>query len=258
MRFCVLGSGSKGNCTYVTSGNTSLLIDAGFSGVEVERRLAAIGVDISEISAILVTHEHSDHVKGVAVLSRRFQLPVFVNNPTRIAAGKYLENLSESCSFATGSSFTHGDLHIHPFSISHDCQDPVGYTISHGALTLGYCTDTGVLSKLIRHRLFCCQGLVLECNHDLDMLRDGPYPLALQQRVRSVSGHLANPQAVEFLKELSGNGLQQVVLAHVSEANNSPDIILKMVAGQLSACSFQIAVASQDSPGEIFELKVKP
>jgi len=258
MRFCVLGSGSKGNCTYISSGSTALLIDAGFSGIEVERRLTDVGVDIAEISAILVTHEHSDHVRGVAVLSRRFQLPVFVNQATRSAAGKYLEKLFKVVSFSTGDSFGCGDLHIHPFSISHDCQDPVGYTVSDGGATVGYCTDTGVLSKLIRYRLSSCDGLVLECNHDLDMLRDGPYPLALQQRVRSVSGHLANPQALEFLKDLAGNGLQQVVLAHISEANNSPERILETVAGPLATCSFQIAIASQDRPGEIFELKAAP
>jgi phosphoribosyl 1,2-cyclic phosphodiesterase len=263
MRFCVLGSGSKGNCTYVASEKTAVLIDAGFSGVEVERRLSGIGVDISRIAAILLTHEHGDHVKGVSVLSRRHGIMVYANQQTRDAAGTLLQNLHEFTSFSTGKSFHINDLEVHPFAVSHDTVDPVGFTISDERARMGYCTDTGMVSKLIHHHLSSCHGLVLECNHDLEMLRNGHYPVHVQQRVRSKKGHLANPQAVEFIKELYNDGLEHVVLAHISDSNNSADIIRRIVAellrelGDLAAEKklLQISLSFQNQAGAMVLLK---
>lgn len=263
MRFCVLGSGSKGNCTFVESGKTAVLIDAGFSGIEIERRLASIGGDISQISAILVTHEHGDHVKGVSILSRRHKIRVFVNQKTREAAGKLLENLHGFTCFSTGSSFQIDDLEVHPFSTSHDTVDPVGFTINDGKACLGYCTDTGMVSKLIHHHLSFCHGLVLECNHDLEMLKNGHYPVHVQQRVRSKKGHLANPQTLEVLKQLYHDGLEKVVLAHISESNNSSEIIGRIIDDFFSemdnalpqAPSLQISLANQEMVGEVMILR---
>lgn len=263
MRFCVLGSGSKGNCTYVASGKTAVLIDAGFSGVEIERRLSRIGVDMSHISAILVTHEHGDHIKGVSVLSRRYGTKVYANQETKEASGDNLQNLTDFCCFVTGSSFQIDDLTIHPFSISHDTADPVGFTISDGLACMGYCTDTGMVSKLIHHHLSACHGLVLECNHDLEMLKNGRYPIHVQQRVRSQKGHLANPQALQFLKELHHDRLETVILAHISESNNSVDIIKQIVAEflfelnqpQEEARSLKISLAHQDQVGKMVCLR---
>lgn len=254
MRFCVLGSGSKGNCTYVASKGTAILIDAGFSGIEIERRLTQIGVDCSEIKAIIVTHEHGDHVKGVAVLSRRFHIPVYLNLGTEQAAGRYLEKLDSVQYFETGSSFSCGELQIHPFAISHDCSDPVGYTIKNGRAAFGYCTDTGILSKLIQYHLSACQGLVLECNHDLEMLKKGHYPVQVQQRVRSKSGHLANPQAIEFLTGLYNKDLRRVVLAHISESNNSWAIIKQCISKLPKGQPFEISLAAQNEVGGLFEI----
>lgn len=260
MRFCVLGSGSKGNCTYVEAGGTALLIDAGFSGIEVERRLATIGVTMAAIAGILVTHEHGDHISGVAILSRRHRLPVFVNTGTRQAAGKNLAKLHAVREIVTGESFTVGALAVHPFAISHDTADPVGYTVAFADTVLGYCTDTGMISRLIHQRLAVCQGLVLECNHDLEMLKNGPYPLSLQQRVRSTSGHLANLQTSDFLRELVSPRLEHVVLAHLSESNNRPELALATVAAMVAAPAGEgkggpvISLAWQDRVGELVVL----
>lgn len=260
MRFCVLGSGSRGNCTYVEAGGTAVLIDAGFSGVEVERRLAAIGVTMAAVAAILVTHEHGDHIGGVAILSRRYRLPVFANAGTIRAAGKGLAKLHASREIVTGESFPIGPLQVHPFAISHDTADPVGYTVSFAGCALGYCTDTGMISRLIHRRLAACQGLVLECNHDPEMLKNGPYPLPLQQRVRSSSGHLANLQAGDFLAELLHERLEHVVLAHLSESNNRPELALATVTAMVAAAWGEngggpaISLAWQDRVGEVVTL----
>ena len=153
MRFCVLGSGSKGNCTYIQAGNTAVLIDAGFSGKEIERRLTAVGVDPASLSALLITHEHGDHLRGAAVLSRRFRLPVFANPATFRAGGRNLDKLHAYGEFDTGTAFEFQDLTIHPFAVSHDAADPVGFLLGDGRHGLGYCTDTGVVSRLMAHRL---------------------------------------------------------------------------------------------------------
>lgn len=234
MRFCVLGSGSRGNATFVESGRTRLLIDAGFSGREIERRLASIGVEAESLAAILITHEHSDHVRGAAILSRRYRLPVFANEATVAAAGPALAKLHEHRLFATGDTFLFQDLSIHPYRISHDAADPVGFLVSGNGLVLGYCTDTGAVSRLMQHRLRNCHGLVLECNHDPDLLRCGPYPPALQQRVRSRTGHLANHEAADFLCSILHDGLEHVVLSHLSETNNRPDMAREAVCGLLA------------------------
>jgi phosphoribosyl 1,2-cyclic phosphodiesterase len=257
IRFCVLGSGSKGNATYVTSGKTSILIDAGMSGIELQRRLSAIGVDLSEINAILVTHEHNDHVHGVGILSRRIKIPVYANPATFSAASRTVRKLFSYSEFETGVSFSIRNLEIHPFAISHDAQDPVGFRISDGRVSFGYCTDTGKVSQLIRHRLASCKGLVLESNHDIEMLQNGTYPPYLKQRIRSSQGHLDNEVASSFLKELLHEKLEHVVLAHLSEENNDPGIAYDAAMAALGNNSYckemdlRISVAEQNCVGEL-------
>ena len=260
MRFCVLGSGSKGNSTYIEAGNTRILIDAGFSGIEVERRLGAIGVDAASLSAILITHEHSDHIRGAAILSRKHHLPVFVSPKTCEAAGKVFAKLFAGIDFCAGTSFVFQNLHIHPFSVSHDAADPVGFIVSDGQWSVGYCTDTGTVFRLMAHRLHGCHGLVLECNHDPDMLKNGPYPPALQQRIRSKSGHLANGEAASFLTTILHEGLEHVVLSHLSGTNNDPELAHQAIVEALQRFQDEggepcrvprITVASQDRVGEL-------
>ena len=263
MKFCVLGSGSKGNSTYVSSGGTNILIDAGMSGIELEKRLSAIGVELSAIDAILVTHEHNDHVQGVGVLSRRAKIPVYANAATFSAASKIINKLFSYNEFETGASFSFRNLEIHPFSISHDTDDPVGFRVSNKNVSLGYCTDTGKVSRLMLHRLASCQALVLESNHDIEMLQNGTYPPYLKQRIRSGQGHLDNMATAAFLQELAHEELQHVVLAHLSEENNHPEIAFHAVVDALDnnpCCretAIRVSVASQGCAGELVSLSGK-
>ncbi len=255
MRFCVLGSGSKGNCTLVESATTTLLIDAGFSGREVSRRLAEIGRLAEGLDAILVSHEHGDHIKGVGVLSRRHGLPLYMNRATLQAARRQLGRIAVCREFVTGEPFEVGDLQVHPFSVSHDTADPVGFVLSDGQFRIGYCTDTGRVTRLISHHLRSCQGLVLEANHDPAMLMGGPYPPALKQRVRSCHGHLANGDAAALVADLAAGPLCSLVLAHVSETNNRPELVLQAVRDRVgNPGDLSITVAGQDAPGRLIDL----
>jgi phosphoribosyl 1,2-cyclic phosphodiesterase len=256
MKICVLGSGSKGNCTLVESGDTTILIDAGFSGVEIQRRLQLIGRQLESITAILVTHEHNDHISGAGILSRKAQIPLYANSGTYHATGSRLGKLFERGEFGTGEQFTIGGLQVHPFAVSHDTSDPVGFVVSDGIHRFGYCTDTGKITTLIEYHLQECDALVLESNHDPKMLREGPYPLYLQQRVRSNKGHLANEDAGRFLKKLSTRGLKHVVLAHLSETNNLPELALQSVRNNLDGSMKKINIipAAQASPSPIINL----
>jgi phosphoribosyl 1,2-cyclic phosphodiesterase len=224
MRFSVLGSGSRGNSVYIESGETGILIDAGFSGKEIETRLQSIGRNLSNVRALCITHEHNDHIRGAGVISRRCKIPTYINGGTLAAGEKRMGKLFAQKEFETGELLQIGDLQVRSFRISHDTADPVGYVVSDGKRSVGYCTDTGKVSHLIGQRLAECNGLILEFNHNLQMLKEGPYPLPLQQRVRSSRGHLSNEDAAEFLAGLIGDHLHTAVLAHLSETNNTPEL----------------------------------
>lgn len=224
MRFSVLGSGSRGNCVYIEVGSTGILIDNGFSGKEIERRMSAVGRSLNNISAICITHEHNDHISGVGVLSRRCKVPVYANPGTFAGAEKKIGRPHKLVEFETGDELDIQDLQVRSFRVSHDTEDPVGFVVSNGSEYLGYCTDTGKVSKLMELRLARCHGLILEFNHNLEMLKNGPYPLTVQQRVRSSQGHLANEDAALFLKNLMHRKLRVAVLAHLSETNNTPEL----------------------------------
>lgn len=254
MNFCVLGSGSKGNCTLIESGSTAVLIDAGFSGKEISRRLGLIGRSVDQLSAILITHEHGDHISGAGVLSRQLSLPVYANPGTHRAAEAKVNKLHRRAEFETGAAFCVDGLEIHPFRISHDTADPVGFVVSDGSSSLCCCTDTGRITALIRQRTCRCQALILEANYDPQMLADGPYPLHIQQRVRSSQGHLANGDAARFLAELAGSSLRQVVLAHLSETNNLPDLALARMKQEIRPLkpAFRLDLARQEQPTRMF------
>jgi len=257
MKFCVLGSGSRGNCTFIEHGKIRLLIDAGFSGREISRRLALVNRSPEDLTAIVVTHEHGDHISGVGVLSRRYKLPVYANYGTHLASEARVKKLCNRVEFGTGEGFVIDDLEIHPFQVSHDTADPVGFVVSDASSSLGYCTDTGRVTKLINHHLRKCRALILEANHDPQMLMDGPYPMPLKQRVRSSQGHLANGDAARFLAELAHSSfVQQVVLAHLSETNNRPEIVLAWVQRELKSLdpSFTLALAGQATPTSLFSV----
>ncbi|MBU0679791.1 MAG: MBL fold metallo-hydrolase [Proteobacteria bacterium] len=259
MKFCVLGSGSKGNATYVEANGRALLIDAGFSGKEICRRLEVVGVSMATVEGVLLTHEHNDHIQGAGILARKYKTALWANQATFKAASPRLGQVESFKSFQTGEKFSLAGFTIHPFAISHDTADPVGFVVEHDGVTLGFCTDTGMVSRLLQQRLTGCHGLILECNHDLQMLADGPYPLHLQQRVRSRQGHLANNDAARFLGDLLHDRLQHVVLAHLSETNNLPDLALEAVTGFLATVKNgfplpEVSLSWQERPGVMVEL----
>ncbi len=260
MRICVLGSGSRGNATYIESGETALLIDCGFSGKETAKRLAAIGVPMERLTALLVTHEHMDHIKGIGVLSRRWKLPVFANLDTISAAGDTLTSLHALREICPGAAFAIKDLRIHPFAISHDAANPMGFVVQNQRWRVGYCTDTGTVTKVMSHRLTRCHCLIMESNHDPELLRNGPYPIYLQQRIRSKTGHLDNQTAADFLAELAHDSLRHIYLAHLSEANNRPEIALRHATQAFNNLADDqprptISVATQDCPTECLVLR---
>lgn len=255
MKFSVLGSGSKGNCTLVEAGATRLLIDNGFSGKEIIGRLRDLGIAPELLTAIVVTHEHDDHVKGIGVLARRLNLPVYANSATHSASEHRIGTLPARREFGVGEPFVIDDLRIHPFAVSHDTADPVGFVVSDGECSLGYCTDTGKITHLIRHHLQRCQALVLEANHDVQMLKSGPYPPALKQRVLSSRGHLANSEAVDFAARLAEDRLQLLVLAHLSEINNHPELVLQEVRRRLPGQdALQVLLAGQWQAGPLLAI----
>jgi phosphoribosyl 1,2-cyclic phosphodiesterase len=248
-RLCisVLASGSQGNATYVSDGHTAILIDAGLSGVEIQRRMAAKGLDPACLDAILVTHEHSDHIKGVGVLSRRFDLTVYINDGTRQASATALGKLAAVSPFTCGHAFAIGSLAIHPFSISHDAEDPSAFTIGGNGAKVGVATDLGIVTGVVRTHLAACDILILEANHDPQMLIDGPYPWPLKQRIRGRSGHLSNHDTALLLETLRHDRLSHVILAHLSEENNTPDKARQTVRSALNGVGTEIHVASQSS-----------
>jgi len=250
----VLASGSRGNATYVSDGSTAILIDAGLSGVEIQRRMASKGMDPSSLDAILVSHEHTDHIQGVGVLSRRFGLTVHISDGTRQASGTALGKLSGVCPFTCGDSFAIGSLAIHPFSISHDAEDPAGFTIGCNGAKVGVATDLGIVTGVVRTHLEACDILILEANHDAQMLIDGPYPWPLKQRIRGRSGHLSNDDTALLLEALQHDRLAHVILAHLSEENNTPDKARQTVKAALNGAGTEIHVASQTAGSRVLTL----
>ncbi len=252
--FCVLASGSRGNATYVRSGQTAVLIDCGLSARELLRRLDLAGLEAGRLKAIVITHEHRDHISGARVLAGRLRLPVLATKKTWAACGDMRATRHQA--FTAGQAFSIDDLGLQAFSIPHDAVDPVGLVISAGAARLGVCTDLGQAPALVSQRLGGCQALVLESNHDPEMLAEGPYPPWLKQRVRSRHGHLSNQQGAELLAQVHHGELSQVVLAHLSEVNNRPDLAA-LAAGQalerLGSRSV-LCLARQDAPTPVMEI----
>jgi phosphoribosyl 1,2-cyclic phosphodiesterase len=254
LAICMLASGSKGNSSYITDGETSILIDAGLSGIELQRRLSSRGLDPESLDAIIVTHEHSDHVRGVGILSRRYKLPVYINRQTHKASTQ-LGSLHETRPFECGTRFHIRNLAIHPFSISHDAEDPVGFTIGRNGATIAIATDLGIATSMVKEHLKGCDLLILEANHDPTMLETGPYPWPLKQRILSRTGHLSNPSSKILLEELQHEKLQHVILAHLSEINNTPQKAFDEVAKALTRCNAKLSVADQYSSGPVIYVR---
>jgi len=254
LSLCMLASGSKGNCIHVSAGDKSLLVDAGLSGREIERRMRQRDLSPDHIQAIMVTHEHADHVRGVGVLARRYGLPVYISSETESAARSILGKLPRSCHFHPGSPFVIPPFSIHPFNVSHDAVDPVGLTISTNGNRIGIATDLGIATGLVEQHLKGCQLLVIEANHDPEMLINGPYPWPLKQRIKSRNGHLSNEAAEALLRAVMSATLKHVVLGHLSETNNTSHQALKIVRQAIGTRDIHITVALQDHSGPVLTL----
>jgi phosphoribosyl 1,2-cyclic phosphodiesterase len=251
---CVLASGSKGNAFYISDGFTSILIDAGLSATEIKRRLKSRGLNPNDLDAILVTHEHSDHIQAVGVLSRQLKLPIYLSRKIekKVSIGR---SVYEIRTFNSGSTFQINNLAVHPFAVSHDAADPVGFTIGQNGSRIGLATDLGTVTPHVKENLKHCHLLILEANHDPDMLENGPYPWHLKRRIQSRSGHLSNGQSKRLLMELQHKGLEHVILAHLSETNNAPKKVLAEISRALTRCKPRLSIASQHRCGEIIYLK---
>lgn len=245
MRFSVLASGSSGNACYVEAAEARILVDAGLSGEELVRRMEKTGIDPANLDAILLTHEHVDHIRGAGPLARRFDLPVYANRLTLKKALKTLGNLSKPVVFQTGHPITLQGLCIETFTKCHDAADPVGLVIHADGIRLGIITDLGRSSPVVEDRLRGCHALVMEFNHDERMLDQGPYPLELKRRIRGPEGHLSNEQAGGLLKTLCHHALGTVVLAHLSEMNNHPEKAIEASKKALSAIRARVLVSEQ-------------
>lgn len=223
MRFASLGSGSKGNSTLIEWPGGAILVDCGFSVRETEARLARLNYSASDLSAVLVTHEHGDHVKGVAALARRYKLPVYMTPGTYHSRDYGV--LPELNLIENYQSFNLGQLEVEPVAVPHDAREPAQFIFTYSGLSLGLLTDLGNISPHVERRYGRCQALILEANHDPMMLAGGPYPPSLKQRVGGLWGHLSNQQAAGFLERYPTQLLQHLVVAHISQKNNTLDLV---------------------------------
>ncbi len=248
MRFLSLGSGSRGNATLVEAGGTRVLVDCGFAGREAERRLADVGVSAKDLDAILVTHEHGDHVRGVATLASRFDIEVWTTPGTwRQAGGTELPELRLFSAHRGG--FRIGDIRVIPFPVPHDAREPCQFLFECDGSRIGILTDAGHVTSHARDLLRECDALMLECNHDRTMLRNGPYPPPLQARVGGMFGHLSNDQAAALLDALPLVRLRHLLVAHVSEKNNHPRLVRETLLRVSDDLEPRLTLADQDRPG---------
>lgn len=257
MKICSLASGSKGNCLYLETGETRVLIDVGLSLREMLLRMELAGIDAAGIDAVLVTHEHIDHIRSAGSFARKFNVPVFASHVVRGKAEKYFKK-TNVCEFESGCSFTFRDVVIDPVPITHDCCDPVGFVIESREGRAASVTDLGIVTRLVTEKLRGCRFLNLESNHDLEMLMNGPYPWELKQRIKSRHGHISNEESLELLHELAHAGLEALVMAHLSEVNNHPDHVRRTTATFLhdqNICAPRIIIGDQYEASELLVLQ---
>jgi len=258
VKFTILGSGSGGNCTYIETAEARLLVDAGFSPRQIRKRLQDIGRVPENLTAILVTHEHSDHVQGLVGIASKLNIPIYCNRATKDAFEFQLQAKFNCNLFNTGASFEIGDVLVDTFSIPHDAQDPVGYLLRTPAGNIGFVTDIGHMTKLVIERVRPANVLVLESNHDVKMLQDCPRrSWSLKQRILGRHGHLSNVAAAEAAAQIMSAELKHLYLAHLSRECNKPELAEHVMAEQLhhiGAKHVQMQIAAQDVPCATLEL----
>ncbi len=256
MKICSLASGSKGNCLYLETGETRVLIDVGLSLRETLGRMEASALDAGHVHAVLVSHEHIDHIRSAGAFSRRFKVPVIASHMVCKKAEKYLHKATV-IEFEAGRALDFRDIVIDPFPITHDACDPVGFILESREGRCGSATDLGIVTRLVTEKLRGCRALNLESNHDVEMLMNGPYPWDLKQRIKSRHGHLSNEESLELLHELAHAGLEALVMAHLSEVNNHPDHVVATTESFLrdqDICAPRIVIGDQYRPGAVMEI----
>lgn len=258
VRVTVLGSGSAGNSVLVESAGTRVLVDAGFSGRDIERRLAAVDVSPESIDALLITHDHGDHTRGMGIIARRWNLPLYITDPTRVACSRLLHGTERIRAYSTTQPVEIGDLVVTPFLTVHDAADPIAVTVTETTTgeKLGIATDLGRPTASVRHALRECDLLVLESNHDEAMLRECIYPWSVKARIASSHGHLSNRASAELAAELCHERLIAVVLAHLSEKANDPGLAQDTVGPALARNGFrgELSVGVQERPLEPIDI----
>ena len=257
LKFSILASGSGGNACYVETKNARVLIDAGLSCREIERRMGLVGVNAGSLDAIVLTHEHTDHIRGAGPLARRHHLTLYGNRKTLERGQKALGNIPKPVVVQTGESILINDLTVETFTKCHDAADPMGIALSLNGIRIGLATDLGKITRLAQERLKGCRVLIVEFNYDPQMLEQGPYPLFLKRRIKGRDGHLSNRQGGDLLTAVSHPDLELVVLAHLSETNNHPDKAHREAVQALEDCGLRetrILIGRQHEPGPMIEL----
>ncbi len=253
MEIIALASGSKGNSLYVQSGKTAVLLDAGLSAREIEHRMVEMGVSPSRLNGILVSHEHRDHIRGVGSLARRYNLTVYITERTYRAAERAVGILPKMACIDADTPFEIGEIWFCPFLTSHDAVEPLGFSMTNGRLKVGVATDLGVVTHLVREGMRGSHVAIVESNHDPEMLMEGPYPWDLKQRIKGRTGHLSNLNATDLIDAIYHSDLERVVLAHLSETNNTPEMAWRCLVERASNRfdTGQILIARPDRPVRI-------
>ena len=259
--FCSLYSGSSGNCLLVKTSNTKILIDAGESCKKISSALSSISIEPNEIDAILITHEHSDHVKGLGTFSKKYDIPVFANSQTWDAMPEQSYKIAEKNikNFTIEENFEIGDLKIHPFKIPHDAANPCGFNIFYNNSKISVATDIGHMTSNIAHKLEDSSFILLEANYDPEILKCSSYPYLLKQRILGPNGHLPNSEAGKTVSFLMNSGLKNVMLGHLSRENNFPELAYKtvvdtLIENKLDCSKIKINVANRFSPSDLVEV----
>lgn len=256
LKFCSLYSGSSGNSSLIQSKNINILVDAGVSGKKIVDALASINVEIESISAILITHEHSDHTQSIATLSKKYNIPIYANKKTWDAMVDKKSKISENNIFYFNNNkpFTLDDLTIFPFDIPHDAANPCGFSISDSDSKISIATDIGHMTDSILNNLKDSNFVLLESNYEPDVLKCSPYPFRLKQRIASPIGHLSNIEAGKTINYLSNNGVKNIMIGHLSNENNFPELAYKSVLEQIDDKDLHLNIASRFEPSPLFDV----
>lgn len=261
MEICTIASGSSGNCSLVSHGDTHILIDAGISMRRIKTALASFGITPDMINGIVITHEHTDHISGLKMLNKYYKIPVYATFGTTEGILCGVPELEDSISaFHAGDGFTLGSMELTSFPTPHDARESVGYTVSADSRTLSFVTDIGYVTRSIFESVKGSDTVVLESNHDIEMLSSGPYPYFLKQRILSHTGHLSNPDCAALAAELVRSGTRRLILAHLSRENNTPSLAYNEVMGIVSYTGvspedgFELSVAGPDVPGPLYTI----